>query len=109
VREAVGHAAHALAPPAIFARRLAATAYVLAETGRPPAARQALAAARLLAERPDAAAQIPFIAAYVERAIGALLADRTARQTEERKSALVVTPGEYVKARSSSHPSRTRG
>src|SRR5439155_1294186 len=45
VREILGRAARALFPPAVLARRLPGTAYLLAETGRPLAARRALAVA----------------------------------------------------------------
>src|SRR5262249_22757395 len=53
VLEVVRRAVRALYPAPVFARRLEATAYVLAETGRAAAARQALAVARLLRERPS--------------------------------------------------------
>lgn len=109
LRAVLRRAATTLAPPPVFARRLAANAYILAETGRVPAARQALAVARALDERPNAAGDVPFVAAYVERAVGALLAAETARAEEEQRGSLVMTPAQFLKARASSHRERTRG
>jgi hypothetical protein len=109
LREILARAAETLVPPPVMARRLEAMAYVLAETGRPAAARQALAAARALRAHPARdAINVPVVAAYVERALGTLLADATQRETEERRGSLVVTPAEYLRARASSHPPRTR-
>src|SRR5207247_2546638 len=67
VREVLRRAAASLFPAAVLARRLRGTAYVLAETGRPSAARQALAVAARIAERPADALEVPFVAALVER------------------------------------------
>ena len=109
LREILARAAETLVPPPVMARRLDAMAYVLAETGRSEGARQALAAARALRARPARdAINVPVVAAYVERALGTLLADATQRETEERRGSLVVTPAEYLLARASSHPPRTR-
>ena len=104
VREVLGRAARTLFPPAVLARRLAGTAYLLAETGRALAARRALAVALVLGARPADATEIPLVAALVERAVGGLLAQATARTAEERRGALVVTPGQFL--RSSVIPSR---
>jgi hypothetical protein len=54
--------------------------------GRAAPARQALAVARLLRERPGDALDVPFVAALVERGVGSLLAETTARE-EERGAA----------------------
>jgi len=108
VREVLGHATGALFPPPVLRRRLEGTAYVFAETGRPEAARRALAIARVLGEPRRTALDVPLVAALVERALGALLAQSTARQEETRSGALVVTPGEFLRDRASSRPARTR-
>jgi hypothetical protein len=109
VREVVGRAVDALAPPLVLARRLEGTAYVLAETGRAEIARRALGTARLLRDRPDDAADLPFVRIFAQRALGGFLAADDARREEERRGALVVTPGEFLRDRSSSRPGRTRG
>jgi hypothetical protein len=103
-REVLTHAAAALYPPAVVARRLAGTAYVLAETGRAELARVALAVGALYAERPASAVEIPFFAALLELGVGGLV-----KETEtSRADSLVLTPAE-LRARSSSRPGRTRG
>jgi hypothetical protein len=107
LRVVLRHAAETLLPPAVAARRLEATAYVLAETGRSAPARQALAVATVLRERPAAAADVPFVAVYVERAVGALLAETTARREEEQRSSLVVTPAQFLKDRASARRGHT--
>ncbi len=109
VREILGRAARALFPPAVLARRLAGTAYLLAETGRALAARRVLAVALVLGARPADAMEIPLVAALVERAVGGLLAQATARTEEERRGALVVTPGQFLRDRASSRRGRTPG
>lgn len=109
VREVLARAAAALVPALPFARRLEANAYVLAETGRPAAARTALATAAALRARPEEARAVPFVALYVERALGRLLAEATAQREEATKSSLVVTPQQFMRDRSASHPPRTRG
>jgi len=108
VREVLRRAAASLFPAAVLARRLRGTAYVLAETGRPSAARQALAVAARIAERPADALEVPFVAALVERGVGVLLAETTAREDEARRTSLVRTPGELLRDRTSSRPGRTR-
>jgi len=107
VRSVLERAAAVLYPPAAFARRLVGTAYVMAETGRVAPARQALAVATRLHERPTDAGQVPLIAALVQRSLGQLLAAEEARRAEERRGSLLVTPAE-LRARSSSRPGRTR-
>jgi hypothetical protein len=107
VGEILRRAAATLFPPAVLARRLEATAYVLAETGRAAAARLALALAVRLRARPEDA-DTPFTAALVEHAVGSVLTTETTRHQEERRDSLVMTPGEFLKARSSARPPRTR-
>jgi hypothetical protein len=109
VREVIRRAAGTLVPPPVMARRLAGTAYVLAETGRAAAARQALAVADLLGTRPDDAASVPLLAALVERVLGRTFAAEAARHEEEARGSLVVTPGQLLRDRSSGRPGRTRG
>jgi hypothetical protein len=109
IREVLRRAAATLYPPAVLARRLEGTAYVLAETGRPGPARAALAVAQLLRARPADAMEAPAVAALVERAVGTLLAETTAREQEARRGSLVVTPGQALRDRASSRPGRTRG
>jgi len=105
LREVLARATAALYPPAVFARRLEGTAYVLAETGRPAAARLALAVATLLRDAPERAHEIPFVAALVGAGIPGLFA----RSEAPREGALVLTPEEVLKARRSSRPGHTRG
>ncbi len=106
--QAVLHrAAAALYPPDVVARRLEGTAYVLAETARVPAARQALAAAQAL--RAGAGpGDVPVLRALVQQGLGAVFATEQARRQEERRGSLVVTPGEALTDPASSHPGRTR-
>lgn len=94
-------------PPEVTARRLRGTAYVLAETGRVPAARQALATAAVLETTPTVQ-DVPLLAALVRQGIGALFVGQEQQRSEERKGSLVMTP-EELRARSSSRPGRTRG
>jgi len=108
LRAVLARAAATLYPPAVLARRLAGTAYVLAESGRIEAARQALATAAALDANPAGAADLPFVATLVQQRLGRLFAAQMARQQDERRSSLVVTPGEALRDRSSSHPGRTR-
>ena len=105
LREVLARATAALYPPAVLARRLEGTAYVLAETGRPAAARLALAVATLLRDAPQRAHEIPFVAALVGAGIPGLFA----RSEAPREGALVLTPEEVLKARRSSRPGHTRG
>jgi hypothetical protein len=109
VREVLRRAATALFPPVVLARRLEGTAYVLAETGRIAPARHALAVASAIRARPAEALEVPLVATLVERAVGTLLAETTAREEEARRGSLVVTPGEALRDRSSTRPGRTRG
>ncbi|HZP42379.1 MAG TPA: hypothetical protein VFD84_12855 [Candidatus Binatia bacterium] len=109
LREVLGRAAATLIPVRVFARRLEANAYVFAETGRAEAARTALATAAALRARPAEAHAVPFVAGYVERALGRLLAEVTAEQEERAQSSLVVTPQEFMRDRSASRPPRIRG
>src|SRR5439155_1096183 len=73
LREVLARAAAALYPPATLARRLAGTAYVLAETRRPAAARLALAVAAAVREAPARAHEVPFVAAPVGAGVGGLV------------------------------------
>jgi hypothetical protein len=107
IGEILRRAAATLFPPAVLARRLEATAYVLAETGRVPPARLALALAVRLRARPEDT-DTPFTAALVERAVGSVLSAETTRHEDERRGSLVMTPGEFLRARSSARPPRTR-
>jgi hypothetical protein len=109
VRTVVRRAVASLAPPERFARRLDGTAYVLAETGRLAPARQALAVAAALRAHPEQAVDVPLLIAFVERPLGHLLANTTARHEEDQKSSLVVTPSQFLKDQSSARPTRTRG
>ena len=107
VRAILTRAAEALIPSATLARRLEGMAYVFAETGRPVRARQALAVAHWLRERP--AADVPFVTALTEHGLGSLFAADTARREDQRRGALVVTPGQALRDRSPSRPGRIRG
>ena len=109
VREVIRRGARALYPPETLARRLEGTAYVLAETGKAAVARVALATAALLRARPDEAYEAPFVIGLVERALGTLFSADVARRSEERRGALVATPGEYLRARESSRHGRSPG
>jgi hypothetical protein len=108
LRTVLADATRALFPAVVTARRLEATAYVLSESGRVPAARQALAAAQALRTNPDAADEVPLLAALVHQSLGAMLAMAQQEQTDERRDALVLTPQE-LRARSSSRPGPPRG
>jgi hypothetical protein len=105
--EVLDRAAAALFPSAVIARRLEGTAYVLAETGRVPAARQALAAAQAL--RAGAGpADVPLLRALVQQGIGTILASEESRRQEQRRGSLVLTPTEALRDPRSSRPGRTR-
>lgn len=104
MREVLRRAARALYPSAVMARRLAGTAYVLAETGRVPAARRALAVAHVLGDVSADPLGVPLLAALVEGGVGSLLAEATAGDQDPH---LVVTPGQFMRDRSSSRPRRT--
>jgi hypothetical protein len=109
LRAVLARAAVALYPPAPTARRLEATAYVLAETGRAEAARRALAVAAALRADPERAPDVPLVAALVQQGLGSYLASGEAAQREERSQALVLTPGEALRARSRGRPPRAGG
>jgi hypothetical protein len=96
-----------LYPPAVLARRLEATAYVLAETTRVDAARIALAVATVVRAHPDGIADVPLFATLVNQGLGRHLASYRSSQADTRRDALVVTPDE-IRARSSSRPRHTR-
>jgi hypothetical protein len=108
LRVVLAKAAATLYPAEATARRLEGTAYVLAETGRPAAARLALAAAAALRARPAAADEVPLLAALVQQSIGMLFAGEESKRQEERRDSLVLTPGE-VTARASSRRGHTPG
>ena len=108
MREILERAAGVLFPPGPLARRLEGTAYVFAETNRATAARQALASAAALRERPTAAHEVPLVGALVQRGIGLLLAQRQSQRQEERSGSLVMTP-EEARARAQARPPHTRG
>jgi hypothetical protein len=103
----LARAATSLFPSDAVARRLEGTAYVLAETGRVPAARQALAAAQELRSGVSAA-DVPLLRALVQQTIGTLLASEESRRQEERRGSLVLTPSEALTDPRSSRPGRTR-
>jgi len=102
-------AREALYPAETTARWLEANAYVLAETERLEAARRALAVAQALRSAPQRADAIPLFATLVNQGVGRLLALRREGLGQERRDALVMTPAEALRARSSSRPGRTRG
>ena len=106
LREVLARAAATLYPPPTLARRLAAAAYVLAETGRPAVARLALAVAAVVRDAPARAHEVPFVAALVGAGVEGLLG--SAEAASERQGALVLTPEEIVRARRSSRPGHTR-
>ena len=107
LRAVLSRAARTLYPPAVTARRLDASAFVLAETGRLEAARRALAVAATLRANPDA--EIPLLQALTFQGLGRQLAAAEAERRDERAGALVLTPAELAKAGSPSHPPRSRG
>ncbi len=109
IRAVLERAVLALFPPLVTARRLEATAFVLAESGRPAAARQALATARLLRERSTLAGEVPLVSMLVREAIAAAEASARARTDARGAEALVVTPEQALRARSPFHPRRTPG
>ena len=106
LREVIRRAAATMIPPAVLVRRLAGTAYVFAETARPESARRALAVAATLDDHPDQAADVPLVVALTERALGPLLKQETTRQEE---GSLLVTPGQFLRDRSSARPGPSRG
>lgn len=109
VRSVLERAATALFPPVSTARRLEATAFVLAERGRHTAARQALATARALRERGTLGAPVPLVTVLVQEAIAARYAARRTARGSARRDALVIAPGEAVTDRSPFRRTRTPG
>jgi hypothetical protein len=111
LREVLRQAARALYPPAVIARRLEATAFVFAETGRPDAARRALAVAATLRAHPDT--EIPLVQALTQQGLGAYMAATEAERRDERAASLVRTPDEIAggsaRAESRARPPRARG
>ena len=107
VAAVLARAAAALFPSEVVARRLEGTAYVLAETARGAAARQALAAAQAL-RAGASAGDVPLLRALVQQTLGTLLASDESRRQEERRGSLVLTPAEAVTDPRSSRPGRTR-
>ena len=108
LRVIVDHAARELFPIPVLARRLAGTAYVLAETGRTTAATLALAVVHALETAP-ATADVPLATALVHRALGTTLAVEERTHTTERADSLVVTPSEALRERAPSRPPHTQG
>jgi hypothetical protein len=106
LKEVVTRASRMLYPAPVMARRLQATAFVLAETNRLDAARRALAVSATLLANPDA--DIPLLQALAFQGIGAQLAAMETEQRDERSGALVLTPSELAKAKSASRPPRSR-
>lgn len=109
VRTVLERAAATLFPPASTARRLEATAFVLAERGRLIAARQALATARALRERGTLGPPVPLVAALVQAAIAARYAELQTARGSARRDALVVAPGQTATSRSPFRRTRTPG
>lgn len=108
LRVILARATAAIYPAEPTIRRLEGTAYVLAETGRPTAARLALAAAAALGARPNAPDEVPLLAALIQQSIGMLFAGEESKRQDERRDSLVLTPGE-VTARASSRRGHTPG
>jgi hypothetical protein len=107
LRAVLARAVDALYPPAVFARRLDAVAYVMAESGRPDAARRALAVADALRAAPHV--EVPLFLALVHRGLGMHLAAAEAERRDVRADALVRTPSELATTRSPSRPPRPPG
>jgi hypothetical protein len=107
LREVLSRATRALFRADVTARRLEATAYVFAETGRAEAARRALAVAATLRASPEA--DVPLLQALVQQGLGTYLAAAEAERREARTGSLVRTPGEIVTAESRARPPRARG
>jgi hypothetical protein len=79
----------------IYRMRLEATAYFLSLDGREEAARRALAVhAALSPGSADPPESLPFVAALGARSFGAAQEAREARAREEKRSTLIVKPGE---------------
>jgi hypothetical protein len=104
----LARAVRTLYPAEKMARCFAATAYVLAETGRTSAARTALAVARRLEDAGLAQRDVPILTALTHQGLGRLAAAGTAQRRAEREGSLVLTPSEALRARSPDRPERTR-
>jgi hypothetical protein len=108
LRAVLEHAAAELYAEPPLGRRLRATAFVFAETGRPAAAATALAVAAAL-EAGTRPAAIPLVQALVQRGLGTQLAAAEAERRQERAGALVLTPSELAATKESpSRPPRSR-
>jgi hypothetical protein len=108
LRVVLARAAPALYPADVLTRRLDATAFVLAETGRTDAARCALAVAAAL-RAGTSPADVGLVQALTQRALGTQLAAIEAERREDRAGALVLTPAELATRKSPSRPPRARG
>jgi hypothetical protein len=108
LRAVLERAAAELYPDPPLGRRLRATAFVFAETGRPTVAGTTLAVAAAL-EAGTPAAAIPLVQALVQRGLGTQLAAAESERREERAGALVLTPSELATRKSPSRPPRARG
>lgn len=104
----LARATEALYPRAVVARRLRGTAYVLAETARPEAARLALAVATVLERDAGATRDVPLLTTLAHQGLGRLAAARAARRERARKESLIVAPGEALTGRSPDRLPRTR-
>jgi len=79
----------------IYRMRLEATAYFLSLDGREEAARRALAVHEALSPRSaDPPEGLPFVAALAARSFGAAQEAREARAREEKRTSLILKPGE---------------
>lgn len=104
----LARAVEILYPRTVVARRLRGTAYVLAETGRPAAARTVLAVATLLERGATGARDVPLLTALTHQGLGRLAAARAARRERAREDSLIVAPGDALTDRSPGRRPRTR-
>ncbi len=88
----------AFADAASWARRIEEMAYYFLRTARRPRAEQAAAVARELGAG-VAPVEIPFCAVYVQRTLAVMMEQVQAREQEERKASLIVTPDQVRKQR----------
>jgi hypothetical protein len=107
LRAVLGRAAGTLYAAEPLARKLAATAFVLAETGRADAARRALAVAAAL-DTGTSPADVPLVQALTQRGVGTQLAAIEEERREDRAGALVLTPAELATRKAPSRPPRAR-
>jgi hypothetical protein len=77
-----------------YARRLEAAAYYFLLDDRREPARRALAVSRVLEAGSEDAATLPFVAALVRGSFTALREAQEARAAEEKRTSLIVKPGE---------------